>query len=528
MIKVMIVDDEMIVRLGIQALANWEDFGFSLCYEASNGLQALEVLRENPDIQIVFVDIQMPKMDGLQFLEEINKLGLTIKVVVLSAHDQYDFIRRAFKLGVSDYIMKTEMNKDEILKQLQNAAAQLEKSKDENQGVEAVDKIRIKEKFLADILVNMNIEPHENNMKILEIDQSFTYFSAGCVLVENYSEIKDRLPIVRNITKDIMKNVFFIEMAVIAPGELGMLFAFKNKSMGTSDGELNTVLRKLKNRLQNYMNFNATIGVSSVASGIEQIDKQYKIARQNADMKFILGRGKIIFPSDVKSIVSHDIGSIAVQNRKLIDAMRDGNSVNIISELEQIFETINQYNPRNVRKIFPYYMEVIYSIIQYVNSNGSVTNEIFGRDVNFYEEIHKFETREELNNWLRNIVQWVSKFLIEKKNGELHRHIVMAQKFIRKNYDDKTLSLKMVSDYVGLSENYLSSIFAKQTGKSFTEYVTEIRIKKAEILLLETNLKIYEIAEKVGFANTEYFSKTFKKLSGKSPNHFLKRAENIK
>ena len=248
MIKVLIVDDEKIVHHGLQALADWESHGFSLCHVAYNGVQALNVLRQNPDIRIVLTDLQMPKMDGLQLLEEIKRENMDVKTIVLSAHDRYDLIRRAFKLGISDYIIKTEMTEKEILAQFNNAAAQL-------------------------------------------------------------------------------------------------------------------------------------------------------TAREDAEL----------IQDDQK----------------------------------------------------------------------------------------------------------------ERESDTLNRYVIMAREFIKKNYGEKTLSLKTVSEYVGLSENHLSRIFAKQTGSSFIEYITELRIEKAKTLLKETNLKVYEVAEQVGFANAEYFSKVFKKVTGKSPNHFV-------
>jgi two-component system response regulator YesN len=259
MIKVMVVDDEEIVHLGLQALADWESYGFSLCYDAANGFVALELLEKDREIEIVLLDLQMPKMDGLQFLEEINRIGMReerdLEVIVLSAYDNYDLIRRAFRLGASDYVVKFEMNKDEILNQFESAAKRLAKSN----------------------------------------------------------------------------------------------LAQKRGEMGKHDAELGA-------------------------------------------------KGKPGMPS---------------------------------------------------------------------------------------------------------------------------RSISLAKDFIMRNYFDKALSLSMVSSYVGISENHLSSIFTKQTGQTFTEYVTEQRLEKAKMLLKETNLKIYEIAEDVGFANTEYFSKTFKKVTGKSPNQFV-------
>ena len=522
MIKVLVADDEKIVHHGLQALANWEEYGFSLCYDAYNGAQALEVLRNNPDIRIVLTDLQMPKMNGLQFLEELQKQGSDVKVIVLSAHDSYDLIRQAFKLNVSDYIIKSQMTKDEILKQLQNVAAQLTVSKNTPSNFGEKDKAQLREKYLIDLLKNMNTEPTEKYSEILGIDRAYTFFSAVCVLMDNHPKIDDRLALLRSLTNDISTNNLFMEIAAITPTELGILFAFKNKHTGTKEGKLNNALHMFRSRLENYMNINITIGVSNVVSKIEQVGNQYDIARENADMRFVLGKGTIIFPSDAKNIVSYDIGSIAGHTRKLIDALRESNTPLLMDELEQMFITIRQYNPKNIEQIFPHYMEVIFAIMRYLDEIGLDTVDLFRRNVNFYSEIQKFTTRDELNNWTRNIVRWISEHLKERENEDLNRPIVMAREFIKKNYVEKSLSLSMVSEYVGLSENHFSSIFAKQTGKTFTEYVTELRIEKAKTLLRETNLKVYEVAENVGFANAEYFSKIFKKTTRKSPNQFLK------
>jgi len=163
---------------------------------------------------------------------------------------------------------------------------------------------------------------------------------------------------------------------------------------------------------------------------------------------------------------------------------------------------------------------VLFSVMLYLDEIDATAEDVFRRNVNFYEEIHKCTTRDELNNWVRNIVGWIAEYLRDR-SGSASRPVNMAKEFILRNFFDKTLSLRMVSSYVGISENHLSSIFTKQTGQTFTEYVTELRVEKAKGLLRETNLKVYEIAESVGFANAEYFSKIFKKATGKSPNRFV-------
>lgn len=520
MIKVMIVDDEEIVRLGLHALADWESHGFSLCYDAANGLAALEILKENSDIQIVMVDMQMPKMDGLRFLEEVKRLNLPIQVIVLSAHDRYDIIRQAFRLGISDYIVKFEMNEEEILRQLKNAAAKLESFKTTGTSLKEREKLRLKEKYLADLLSNISGEIETDYADTLDIDSSFSYFCTASILAENQTEFENKISIMHNIAKDITMPGLYIGLAPIAQGEAGMLFAFKTKSMAEIGTDMEAILRKFRSHLENYTNLNITICAGNIVRSLERIGEEYKAARKNADMRFVLGQGKIIFPWDVKGIASDDIGSMTSITRKIILTFKEGDENAIKAELNAAFEAISRYNPEKIEKIFPYYIELLFSIMLYLDELGVNISDIFRRNVNFYEEIHKFKTRSELNNWMRNIVSWIYDYLKERNNADLTRPVAMAKDFITKNYYDKTLSLNMVSSYVGVSENHLSSIFPKQTGKTFTEYVTEMRIEKAKVLLRGTNLKVYEIAESVGFANAEYFSKIFKKVTGKSPNQF--------
>jgi len=511
----MLVDDEKIVRLGLQAMADWESHGFSMCFEASNGMQALEILTRNPDIQIIIVDLQMPKMGGIEFLEELKTWNLNVKVIILSAHDNYDLVRQGFRLGISDYIVKSEMNKGEILKHLQNAAAQINQPKSTD--LDDIEKSHLREKYLSDIFTDTDSKKY---LEFIQPNRPFTCFAVACVLSERHSEMKSKMPLLRSTIMDIMPKGLFVDIALVTQEEMGMLFALKNKN--TANNEIGVVLQKFRNRVENYINLNITIGVSNIVSNDNDIRAQYKIARLNADMRFVLGQGRTIFPEDVKNIVSHDIGSIAGHSRKLVGALKEGNATALANELQQMFATIGRYNPKSIESIYPYYMEVIFAIMRYLDEIGVETTDVFRRSVNFYDEIYKFATREELNNWLKRIVLWTAECLKEKESDKLNRSVIMAREFIKKNYREKALSLRMVSEYAGLSETHLSSIFAKQTGKTIIEYVTELRIEKAKNLLQETNLKVYEIAERVGFANAEYFSKTFKKVTGKSPNAFFK------
>ena len=518
MIKVMLVDDEKIVRLGLQAMANWTDYGFSMCFEATNGLQALDILAKNPDIKIVFVDLQMPKMGGMAFVEQVAKQKSDVCIIILSAHDNYDLVRQGFRYGISDYIVKSEMNKAEVLRCLQEAAAKI-KPKDAFI-LDDSDKAQLREKYLQDLFADIDTGA-KKYIDMIKAEGNFTCLAVACVLIENRYEIKNQMPLLRSVSKDIAPEGIFIDIAPVTTEELGVFFAFENRSIASAGIEMGTVLQKFRSRVVNYVNLSVTIGVGHIIKWQENtICQQYKIAQQNADMRFVLGQGRTIYPKDVSGIFSHDIGSITNQVRELIHALHGGNEAVLMQELQKIFDTISQYNPKKIEKIFQYYMEVIFAIMQNLDESGVGTAELFDRNVNFHEEMSKFETRDELNVWVTGIVRWVFGHLGTNKKQDLNRTVITAMDYIKKNYHNKALTLKIVSEYVGISETHLSGIFAKQTGRTFTEYVTHLRIEKSKRLLKASNLKVYEIAEIVGYANAEYFSKIFKKVTGKRPNQF--------
>ncbi len=149
--SVLIVDDEPFVRLSLASMRAWEEDGFTLSYEASNGKEALEVLAAHPEIDIVLLDISMPVMDGIEFLK--HRGGKTPAVVVLSAYDNFHLVRTAFTLGALDYVRKEEMEGDSLLAVLKKTAAGIEKTQEADASVierQQVDFLRAQ--MLRDLL----------------------------------------------------------------------------------------------------------------------------------------------------------------------------------------------------------------------------------------------------------------------------------------------------------------------------------------------------------------------------------------
>lgn len=168
------------------------------------------------------------------------------------------------------------------------------------------------------------------------------------------------------------------------------------------------------------------------------------------------------------------------------------------------------------------YLRFIFILINYLSEINEDIGDIFDFTISFHEEIVKFETIKDINGWIINISDKIFDYLDKTRNKLHSRAIIKALKFIKSNFNDKNLDLKLISEYVELSPSHFSRLFLKETGANFCEYLTDIRINEAKRLFRETNMKVYEVCFAIGYDNVEHFSRMFKKNTGFSPNNFNK------
>jgi two-component system, response regulator YesN len=167
-----------------------------------------------------------------------------------------------------------------------------------------------------------------------------------------------------------------------------------------------------------------------------------------------------------------------------------------------------------------YYIKAVFILMEYLNYHNIEIPDIFGSEISFYSEINSFETLNELSVWIRNKVKKIFEYLFNTKMHIYSRAVYKSVKYIKQNYSDKKLCLKILSDFTGLNRSHLSFMFSKEVGISFKDYLIKYRINRAKEYLRNTNYKIYEICEKVGYGNVEHFSRIFKKITGFSPKKF--------
>ncbi|MHB8062273.1 MAG: response regulator transcription factor [Ruminiclostridium sp.] len=531
MYKVLVVDDEPIVRVALKTLVKWESCGYLFDFEASNGKQAIKLINDNPDIAIVITDLKMPVMDGFELISEIKKKDLKIQIVVLSGYNDYDLVRQAFKLGASDYILKSEMDPHNIIKLLNDLVEHFNLKINSASSINNRDLRHQKEELLMQLTQNENIDQIKDKVTELGIRLSghnlvvcFLYIDNYQTVIERYSNgnLKPMITSINNGIYQVLNEANMGEAISISPQEYAIYLSIESVSFSNTRNILSEVLGKIKYVLSNYFNIKVSIGVSQIKSGFYNINELYRNAEANAKLRFILGKERIIFPEDASCILgaeSIDAGRIIGYESEFLSALKNVDKEHVFDELEKLLNRIKKIKFDKIEKIHCYYMELLFVMIKYLNDIGEDSGDIFGKEVDFYYKIMQFETLEEINIWIRNITAFLLDFLQNKKEIKVNHLITRAQEFIKLNFNNN-ITLKMVSEFVGLSEGYTSKLFTLNLGMTFSDYLTNIKINKAKELIASTNMKIYEICYMVGYESVEHFSRVFKKVTGYSPNSF--------
>ncbi len=534
MYKMLLVEDEPIVRLALKSLVDWNKYGFDEVLEASNGSKALEIIKDRKEIDIIITDINMPVMNGIELIEESRKICTDIEFLVLSAYDDYSLVRNAFKLGINDYILKTEMDPDKILRMVL-AAVEGKKENDKNSSVDRNELIRK--------LIYGDFTKKDFESGVLRVKGEC--FICCSILIDDFitvekryedNDIKELVSSVNNSVTQIFEALGMGEIYSISPEEYGIILSFDNSSSHLMNENLLKILNKVRYVLINFLNIEVTIGISNISKHIKNVKSLMEEAQKNARFRFIYGKGKNIYSENVEDLdrikknknnnITQQIVMEMSKENGLLEALDLLDEEKCLKEMKRIFKLNELSLVGKFESSYIYYLEIVLMILQYIiKDDENNLEDIIGENLDFYSEIKKFDTKSEIEDWILSILTRVITSLREINQGE-SEEIKKAKIFIHKNYGDK-VTLGMVSSSIGFSKAYFSKIFTEETGDNFTTYLTNVRIDKAKELLAKTDMKIYEICEKVGYPNIEHFSRTFKKLVGVSPiqykNNIMRR-----
>jgi len=527
MYKVLIVDDEYYFRQALKVSLPWEEMGFQLVGEAKNGQDALNQVKDlNPDI--VMVDINMPIMDGLSFIEKAKEEGVDAKFIVLTGHSEFSYAKHALRLGVINYVLKP-IDEEEVKKTLYEIKSLIdheryEKTELEGLKQQALEKAAmLRNKFLNDWVLG-NIDPlyQEIPSRSLGIDIISSYYLAVIVDVDeldkhrlNKEMMKQEIEMLiqRKVSHSYKYEGFFNELNQI-------VFVFSSEDNDFDEiGELCEAIRTI---IFLEHGCSSTIGLGNSYSGFEEVASSYKEALYALRNRFILGNNRVIHYYKVtRSTVKVSLYTVEKRSRLLM-IMRTGKTEEVEEWINEFFLD-DRWKNVSLEMLLVTCFEIFSTCIEFLDETSLDINEIdhIQSKPDLFQLVEQMNSFSELKEWLRNLIVKIMRHVHSNKPTRSTIIIEEVKAFIEANYANEELKIEDISKSIHVNYSHLCQVFKKGTSITINSYIMQFRMSKAKELFDQGGVVIQEVASRVGYSDANYFAKCFKMYSGVSPSQYI-------
>ncbi|GAA3408168.1 helix-turn-helix domain-containing protein [Paenibacillus hodogayensis] len=532
-VKLLLADDELIIRDGIRNKMDWSGMGIELVGAAENGKVALDMLKNGP-VDILLTDIHMPYMDGIQLCREARKLHPNIKIVVLSGYEEFEFAQQALEFSAMKYMLKPFTSRE--LEQIVLQAKQEVTGHRRAESTLQLTMKRLQESFpllrekVLTRLVEGRMNEREARQKLdsLEIaltgerfavwvvePETVTIPSAGAQNGVDAGELL--LLMLRDEIEGFMRNR---RRAVVFSGLNANIVCI----VEGDDGELPHLFdlpETLKAHVFASLDMPVSIGLGGVKLGLEGIAGSYQEALEALEYRFLIGDNSVIPVDYINFEDEPDQVTISEKHiEKLTTAVRLGNKAGIRGELDAVFGAIRGSAGLPISDIKLYMKEFLAVALRQLLQSGVRLKEIYGKDFDPYSTVDHYRTMDDMQRGLRTMFAEISDFVRDKRGNKTRSVIQRAVEYIDVHYRIEDLSINRLSEELQMNTSYFSRLFKQEMGCTFTEYLTRTRIEKAKHLLRGTTMRVSEITFEVGLKDPFYFSTLFKKVTGVNPTEY--------
>lgn len=529
--KVLIADDELLVRVGLKSTIPWEENGFSVVGEARNGKECIEIF-DKVDPDILLTDIRMPIINGLELIQILKQRKDSLKAIILTHYDDFNYAKEAIKLGASEYILKPDLSSEHLLGILRKISCEIDNTSKtsanlNNESLKEGIELKINGQALLEDIVNLRYTSQlerENIIKRIEMALKNSCYIISCSFAKGNETSNSKISKVSKTTIESITSSIFndgnTDTYIVVDNNY--IFHILNiKNFEDKSSYLKSVINYfvlMKNNLLKLMNLDVEIGISDVGYSALSIPKLLEEAKKAQKLCFFEDSEIVLFTNSKEADLTKKCPQISLEVLKTYIKTLDKEQLN--SYIHSIFSDLS-----SLRKI-EYVKEVFNDFISYAKvicNELNITNSQLGDATKFsYSNMEKLTS---LNMMCDYICSFYGEFIrSSKENRNYQRYTYVINKsieYVKNNYA-RNISLADVADHVEISRSYLSFLFKEETGINLSNYIINYRIEKSKKLLMESNLKMYEIAEQVGFDNPYYFSKVFKDVTGYSCKEFKK------
>ena len=528
MIKLLIADDEPLVLIGIKSMIRWEAFGIEICGTAMNGQSALEMIREYSP-ELVITDIKMPIMDGLKLArtcrEEMGSLPLFI---ILTSYEEFPLIKEALTYQVTDYLIKLELDEESLSASVRRALERLEELKASNAYKQTVGRPMLQsyhDKFFMRLLHNLFDSREQFDIQVRDLHLDFSH---GCYLAshgEIHGDIARQMDLAKQMNlyssslqmiREILGKNVSCHIISLDKIHFAVIYHFPTAAQ-MRPGNIREAWENTCSMVHNYFNVWLSVGIGNLVDDPLKISISYQEARQAFNLA--VRQNPVVFFSRSGEDSCRNAFNITLFKNALTQAFEEFDTEILHQTLTEIADLFLTY-PNRFLQAMDGTCNILYLALSLLPDGEDTLQEIFTAYPDGYRSLYKQEDVLQIAQWLNTLRDGLCQVLKNKRKTYKDHVAASVRKYINSHLEDR-LTLNEVSAVFGLSPNYLSALFKKNCGIGFSEYITQRKIALAKSRLLEEGLKIYEVADRLGFESAFYFSKVFKKVEGMSPRDFL-------
>lgn len=539
-IKVFLVEDEMVIRRGIKNSIDWEKEGYIFCGEASDGELAYPmIIKEKPDILIT--DIRMPFMDGLELCKLVKKELPNIKILILSGYDEFDYAKEAIRLGVTEYLLKP-ISSGKLLEALNGVSESIRREKEDKDLVRKyMEEMREnteheKQKFFEQMIAgNLSMadaletgKKYEMNLSAGMYNLLLFRFTLGKENRKSGELLGEAEYAIEKLTERL-EYVFEFQRGV--EGWAFLLMADNEEQMSERVKELSKDLEEI---MKNYSTIAYFGGIGQPVARLRELEESFREAERALAARFTMELNRIISVEDIRMAQNVDtlddieitsFGEIE-KTRTMLEKFLNNGAEDEIDEFVDVY--INELPEENLKSVLMrqyIIMDAYIVMMSFCEKIEGIEGEMQAQSEELKNSMKTIQTLEEIKNYIRMLLKKIIG-VRDTISGRRYSDIIeIAKDQIRKTYMSDEIFLNTIAAEVGMSPSYFSSIFSKEMGKTFVEYLTEIRMDRAKELLMCSSMKTSEIGYEVGYKDPHYFSYIFKKTQNCTPKEFRARGK---
>lgn len=514
MVKIMLVDDEPIEREGLRLILERNRSNFEIAAEAENGKQAVDLaITSKPDL--IFMDIKMPEYDGLEAIESILNVLPDTKCIMVSAFDTFDYARKAMKFGIKEYLLKPS-KVSEVLEAFDRTAEEVEnerrlkreriKINHQLERVSSFVETELVVSLMMDHIHEFNVEDWNESLD-LEAKQGFAVvFSFQSDHLQPSRRKKSTW--YRILKSTLQKEYLSCLTGPLTAFQVPIFVLFDPKKADISKEEFaRSVIHRVKHQLDDCR---LLAGIGTVVEGISHFSDSYEEAIYALEVVYSHQGASYETYSENLRRKREDMIPFDVE-KELVEAIKKGDSQTGLNRFDSYYQSIQKaadYQPKLLKKA----MEDFFIVL-------TRTTKELGLDMDTQMSFERLETSMQIKEAAKTHLLFIIKKVGEWRINGIKGLLVQAKGYMENHYH-KALTLEEVADQIGISSYYLSKLFKDHFQVTFIEYLTNIRMKKAKELLLDSTIPLKEIALTIGYKDPNYFSRVFKKETKLSPRDY--------